>query len=35
MLGWKPAGSFPQLVCEMVNAELAAIDSPGTNATAE
>ena len=26
-LGWKPAGSFPQLVREMVEAELAAIDS--------
>ena len=27
-LGWKPAGSFAQLVREMVEAELAAIDSP-------
>ena len=26
-LGWKPAGTFPQLVREMVEAELAAIDS--------
>src|SRR5438105_9291925 len=26
-LGWKPAGGFPQLVREMVEAELAAIDS--------
>jgi GDPmannose 4,6-dehydratase len=26
-LGWEPAGSFPQLVREMVEAELAAIDS--------
>jgi GDPmannose 4,6-dehydratase len=26
-LGWKPAGSFAQLVREMVDAELAAIDS--------
>jgi len=26
-LGWKPTGSFPQLVREMVEAELAAIDS--------
>jgi GDP-D-mannose dehydratase len=26
-LGWKPAGSFRQLVHEMVEAELAAIDS--------
>src|SRR5437867_4376885 len=26
-LGWKPAGSFAQLVREMVEAELAAIDS--------
>src|SRR6184192_2954489 len=26
-LGWKPAGNFAQLVCEMVEAELAAIDS--------
>jgi GDPmannose 4,6-dehydratase len=28
-LGWKPAGTFPQLVREMVEAELAAIDSRG------
>src|SRR5256886_9170979 len=26
-LGWKPAGTFPELVREMVEAELAAIDS--------
>ena len=26
-LGWKPDGTFPQLVREMVEAELAAIDS--------
>lgn len=26
MLGWKPTGTFPQLVREMVEAELAAID---------
>jgi GDPmannose 4,6-dehydratase len=26
-LGWKPAGGFAQLVREMVEAELAAIDS--------
>lgn len=26
-LGWKPAGSFQQLVREMIEAELAAIDS--------
>jgi GDPmannose 4,6-dehydratase len=27
-LGWKPEGTFPQLVREMVEAELNAIDSP-------
>jgi len=30
-LGWKPAGTFPQLVDEMVEAELAAIDSGATD----
>jgi len=27
ILGWKPAGTFRELVGEMVEAELAAIDS--------
>jgi len=27
LLGWKPRGAFPELVREMVEAELAAIDS--------
>jgi GDP-D-mannose dehydratase len=30
ILGWKPAGAFRQLVDEMVEAELAAIDSGAT-----
>ena len=30
-LGWKPAGTFRQLVNEMVEAELAAIDSGATD----
>ena len=30
-LGWKPAGTFRQLVDEMVEAEAAAIDSGATN----
>jgi GDPmannose 4,6-dehydratase len=30
-LGWKPAGTFRQLVAEMVEAELAAIDSGATD----
>jgi GDP-D-mannose dehydratase len=28
-LGWKPTGAFPDLVREMVEAELAAIDEGG------
>jgi len=32
-LGWQPTGSLPELVREMVEAELAAIDSGGENQT--
>jgi GDPmannose 4,6-dehydratase len=35
VLGWKPSGTFPQLVREMVEAELAAIDAEGPTSARE